>query len=240
MSRLSKRSGPPLQWIDRYGDIDSDGFVKYARHSPKGLVHQGWKDSQDSVFHADGALTDGSIALCKVRGYVYAAKRRAAELATVLRKKGRAEELRHQARALQERFEEVFWCEELSTYAMALDGTNRPCLVRTSNPGHCLFTEIPSAPHAERVARTLLSQELYSGWGIRTVAASEVRYNPMSYHNGSVWPHDNGITAYGLARYGFREAALKVSKGSSMPAYSPTCIVYLSCSAAFLGARARA
>jgi len=202
-----------LQWIDRYGDVDGDGFVEYARHSPKGLAHQGWKDSQDSVFHADGALADGPIALCEVQGYVYAAKRRAAELATVLGEKGRAEELRRQAQALQEHFEQVFWCEELSTYAVALDGTKRPCLVRTSNPGHCLFTEIASAQHAERVAHTLLSQELFSGWGIRTVAASEVRYNPMSYHNGSVWPHDNAITAYGLARYGFREAALKVLEG---------------------------
>jgi glycogen debranching enzyme len=202
-----------LQWIDRYGDVDGDGFVEYARHSPKGLVHQGWKDSKDAVFHADGAPADGPIALCEVQGYVYAAKRRAAELATVLGQTGRAEELARQAQALQERFERIFWCEELSTYALALDGRKHPCLVRTSNAGHCLFTEIASAPHAERTAHTLMSEDLFSGWGIRTVAASEVRYNPMSYHNGSVWPHDNALTAHGLGRYGLREAALKVLEG---------------------------
>jgi glycogen debranching enzyme len=202
-----------LQWIDRYGDVDGDGFVEYARRSPKGLVHQGWKDSKDAVFHADGTLADGPMALCEVQGYVYAAKRRAAELATLLGEAGRAEELTRQAQALQERFEQTFWCEELSSYALALDGQKKPCLVRTSNAGHCLFTEIASAPHAERIAHTLMSQDLFSGWGIRTVAASEVRYNPMSYHNGSVWPHDNALTAHGLSRYGQREAALKVLSG---------------------------
>jgi glycogen debranching enzyme len=116
-----------MQWIDRYGDGDGDGFVEYARHSPKGLVHQGWKDSKDSVFHADGMLADGPIALCEVQGYVYAAKRRAAELATLLGETRRAEELTRQARTLQERFEQIFWCEELSTYGLALDGRKHPC-----------------------------------------------------------------------------------------------------------------
>jgi glycogen debranching enzyme len=202
-----------LQWIDHYGDADGDGFVEYYRRSPKGLVHQGWKDSKDAVFHVDGTLADGPIALCEVQGYVYAAKRRAAELAVVLGEVGRAEELMRQAQTLQDRFERIFWCEELSTYALALDGEKRPCRVRTSNPGHCLFTEIATAPHAERMAHTLMSDDLFSGWGIRTVATSEVRYNPMSYHNGSVWPHDNALTAYGLARYGLRQAALKVLSG---------------------------
>jgi glycogen debranching enzyme len=164
-----------LQWIDRSGDVDGDGFIEYARHSPKGLVHQGWKDSKDAVFHADGTPADGPIALCEVQGYVYAAKRRAAELATLLGNTARADELKRQARILRERFEQLFWCEDLSTYALALDGAKHPCRVRTSNAGHCLFTGIASTPHAERTARTLMSEELFSGWGIRTVAASEVR-----------------------------------------------------------------
>jgi glycogen debranching enzyme len=202
-----------LHWIDRYGDADGDGFVEYYRRSPKGLVHQGWKDSKDSVFHADGTLADGPIALCEVQGYVYAAKRRAAELATLLGEMQRAKELTRQAQILQERFEQVFWCEELSTYALALDGDKRPCRVRASNAGHCLFTEIASATHAERTACTLMNQELFSGWGIRTLAASEVRYNPMSYHNGSIWPHDNALIAFGLGRYGLRQAVLKTLAG---------------------------
>jgi glycogen debranching enzyme len=202
-----------LEWIDTYGDVDGDGFVEYVRRSPKGLMHQGWKDSQDSMFHADGTLAEGHIALCEVQGYVYAAKRSAAELATVLGQRERAKELLHQAQALQEKFEQAFWCEELSTYALALDGKKRPCRVRTSNAGHCLFTGIASQEHAWRTAQTLLSEEMFSGWGIRTVAALEARYNPMSYHNGSVWPHDNALIASGLARYGFRELVLQILTG---------------------------
>jgi glycogen debranching enzyme len=202
-----------LQWIDTYGDIDDDGFVEYVRHSPKGLVHQGWKDSHDSVFHADGALAEGPIALCEVQGYVYAAKCGAAELASLLGYTARAEELRRQAQALQERFEEAFWCEELGTYALALDGHKRPCRVRSSNAGHALFTGIATPAHAQRVAETLLTDDAFSGWGIRTIAVSERRYNPMSYHNGSVWPHDNALITAGLARYGFKEAVLKVLTG---------------------------
>ncbi len=202
-----------LAWIDTYGDMDGDGFVEYLRLSPKGLAHQGWKDSKDSVFHEDGTLAEGPIALCEVQGYVYAAKRMASELASALGHRERADELSHQAQALQERFEQVFWCEELSTYVLALDGKKRPCRVRTSNAGHCLFTGIANREHARRVTLTLLGSDSFSGWGIRTVAASEVRYNPMSYHNGSVWPHDNALIAYGMARYGFKEAALKILTG---------------------------
>ncbi len=202
-----------LQWVETYGDVDGDGFVEYHRRSPRGLVHQGWKDSKDAVFHADGMLADGPIALCEVQGYVYAAQRRASELAAILGHVARAEELLRQALALQERFEQAFWCQELSTYAMALDGQKRPCRVRASNAGHCLFTEIASQRLARRTAQTLLGESTYSGWGIRTLDASEVRYNPMSYHNGSVWPHDNALIAYGLSRYGFWESVLKVLTG---------------------------
>jgi glycogen debranching enzyme len=202
-----------LQWIDQYGDVDGDGFVEYARHSPKGLVHQGWKDSKDAVFHADGMLADGPIALAEVQGYVYAAKRGAAETAAMIGDFARAQDLMRQAYALQERFAQAFWCAELATYSLALDGQKRPCRVRTSNVGHCLFSEIASAAHAERTAYTLMEDQVFSGWGIRTVAASEVRYNPMSYHNGSVWPHDNALIAYGLSRYGLREPVLKILAG---------------------------
>jgi glycogen debranching enzyme len=202
-----------LAWIDTYGDVDRDGFVEYARRSPNGLVQQGWKDSQDSVFHADGTLAEGPIALCEVQGYVYAARRAAAELAAVLGQAARAEEQLRRARLLQEKFEEAFWCEELGTYALALDGAKRPCRVRTSNAGHCLLTGIAFREHALRAARTLLARDSFSGWGVRTVAASEARYNPMSYHNGSVWPHDNALIAYGLARYGLQEGALQVLTG---------------------------
>ncbi len=202
-----------LRWIDTYGDRDGDGFVEYSRNSPQGLVNQGWKDSSDAISHADGTLAEGPIALCEVQGYVYAAKLAAAELAGALERPELADSLWQQARDLQQRFEAAFWCEDLSTYALALDGRKRPCRVRSSNAGHCLFTGIARPEHARRVANTLMSPGSFSGWGIRTLAASEVRYNPMSYHNGSVWPHDNALIAAGLARYGFTEAAMRVLGG---------------------------
>lgn len=202
-----------LDWIDRYGDRDGDGFVEYDRQSADGLLHQGWKDSDDAVFHADGSPACGPIALCEVQGSVYAARRAGARLAAVLGRTERSAELKRQAGALRERFEAAFWCEELSTYALALDGDKRPCRVRTSNAGLCLFTGIAGPERARRVARTLLGPDSFTGWGVRTVAASEARYNPMSYHNGSVWPHDNALIAQGLARYGLTEMALQIWTG---------------------------
>ncbi len=202
-----------LKWIDTHGDLDGDGFVEYFRHSPKGLVNQGWKDSADSVSHSDGTLAEGPVALCEVQAYVYAAKLAVAKLASMLGQKQMAEELKHQAQNLKEKFEWSFWCEELSTYALALDGKKRPCYVKTSNAGHCLFAKIASPIRAKRVAETLLSYDLFSGWGIRTLAASEVRYNPMSYHNGSVWPHDNALIAHGLASYDFKDLVLRILTG---------------------------
>jgi glycogen debranching enzyme len=202
-----------LLWIDSYGDRDRDGFVEYHRQSANGLLHQGWKDTADAVFHADGTLARGPIALCEVQGYVYAARRAAAALAAAFGHGRQAAELAQQAEALRQCFERAFWCEELSTYALALDGDKRPCRVRTSNAGQCLFTGIASPPHARRVARTLLSPESFSGWGVRTVATTEARYNPMAYHNGSVWPHDNGLIAQGLARYGLGDLALQIWTG---------------------------
>lgn len=202
-----------LDWIERYGDSDGDGFVEYSRRSRDGLVQQGWKDSNDSVFHADGTLADGPIALCEVQGYVYAAKRGAAQLALTLGLRDRSSALESQAATLRERFDRAYWCDEISTYALALDGEKRQCKVRTSNPGHCLYTGIASTDHAYSVAHSLLSKDFFSGWGIRTVASGEARYNPLSYHNGSIWPHDNALIAAGLAHYGFRDMAGEVLSG---------------------------
>src|SRR6266545_3570353 len=202
-----------LAWIDHYGDVDGDGFVEYTRRSKLGLIHQGWKDSHDAIFHADGTSAEGPIALCEVQAYVYAAKLAAAELAALLGDSTRARDLSKQAKTLCRRFEESFWCDELSTYALALDGKKQPCRVRTSNAGHCLFAGIATQEHARRVAATLTHETSFSGWGIRTVATSEARYNPMSYHNGSVWPHDNSLIAAGFARYDLRESTAAVLAG---------------------------
>lgn len=202
-----------LKWIEEYGDQDRDGFVEYRQRSPKGLSVQGWKDSLDSVFHSDGTRAEGPVALCEVQGYVYAARQAVALLAAALGHAELSETQTQRAEELRRKFEEAFWCEELSTYALALDGAKRPCQVRTSNPGHCLFTGIVSPDRAARVAETLLHDTSFSGWGVRTVASTESRYNPMSYHNGSVWPHDNAILAAGLSRYGLVQPLLKIVTG---------------------------
>ena len=197
-----------LEWIDKFGDCDGDGFVEYRKQSSKGLVQQGWKDSNDSVFHADGTIAEAPIALCEVQGYVYAAKQAAAALCRCAgESSATAAALEVEAEDLRARFEEQFWCEELSTYALALDRDKKTCRVRTSNPGHCLYSGIASPERARRVADTLLRPESFSGWGVRTVAEGEARYNPLSYHNGSVWPHDNSIIAAGLAKYGYKHLA---------------------------------
>jgi glycogen debranching enzyme len=202
-----------LQWIDTFGDRDHDGFVEYLRTSPNGLEQQGWKDSHDSVFHADGSMAQGPIALCEVQGYVYAARLAGGELAELFGDTVRADDLRRRAADLRLRFGRAFWCDDLGTYALALDGDKRPCRVRTSNPGHCLLTGIADPDPGTRCGRTLVSATFFTGWGIRTVAHGEARYNPMSYHNGSVWPHDNALAAAGLARYGLRAEALLVLNG---------------------------
>jgi glycogen debranching enzyme len=199
-----------LEWIHRYGDIDHDGFVEYSRRSASGLVQQGWKDSHDSVFHVDGRLADGPVALCEVQGYVYAAKLAAADLAHALGHHRLADELRDAARDLRARFEAQFWCPDIETYALALDGEKKPCIVRTSNPAHCLFTGIVAEDRSRAVMAGLENEHFYSGWGIRTVAEDELRYNPMSYHNGSVWPHDNAIAAAGAARYQNKTLAARI------------------------------
>ena len=202
-----------IGWLDGPADSDGDGFVEYERGADTGLANQGWKDSHDAVFHADGRLAEGPIALCEVQGYVYAARRLAARCARRLGQCERADTLDRQANTLAERFEAAFWCEELGTYALALDGDKKPCRVRTSNAGQVLFSGIAHPDHAEAVARDLMRPSFFSGWGIRTVAREEARYNPMSYHNGSVWPHDNALIAAGFARYGQKSAIERVFKG---------------------------
>ncbi|HEV2319301.1 MAG TPA: amylo-alpha-1,6-glucosidase [Verrucomicrobiae bacterium] len=199
-----------LEWIDKYGDSDGDGFLEYRRRASGGLSNQGWKDAEDSVFHADGTLVRPPIALCEVQGYVYEAKLKAARLAEVLGHSDRAGQLRQAAQRLKERFHEAFWCEEIGSYAIALDGNKKPCCVRASNAGQCLFTGIAHPEAAAKIKDSLMKEAFFSGWGVRTIASSEARYNPMSYHNGSIWPHDNALIACGLARYGFKEAATRV------------------------------
>jgi glycogen debranching enzyme len=213
IERLWPHVEAALDWIDRDGDVDGDGFVEYFRQSPAGLLHQGWKDSHDSVSHADGRAPDGPIALCEIQGYVYAAWRGAAALARVLEHPALAEVLDAKAEALRVQFEARFWRDDLGTYALALDGDKQPCAVIASNAGHALFAGIAAADRARRVGRTLVGPDSFSGWGIRTLATSERRYNPMSYHNGSIWPHDNALIASGFARYGLRDEALLVMEG---------------------------
>jgi glycogen debranching enzyme len=199
-----------LDWIEHHGDADGDGLVEYERHSPNGLVNQGWKDSGDAISHEDGAMPEGPIALCEVQAYTYAAWHAASRLASALGRGDRAADWRARAERTREVFERVFWLSDLDTYALALDGHKRPCRVRASNAGHCLYGGIASEERAIRVSELLASEAMYSGWGIRTLAAGAVRYNPMSYHNGSIWPHDNAMIALGLARYGFKALAVKI------------------------------
>jgi len=199
-----------LRWIDGPGDPDEDGLVEYRSASERGLSNQGWKDSHDAIFHADGRLAQGPIALAEVQGYVFAAKRAAARCARRLGHRERADQLDRAAEKLAEKFEAAFWCAELGTYAMALDGDKEPCRVRSSNAGQILFTGIARPDRAAEVASGLLESRFFSGWGIRTIAKGEARYNPMSYHNGSIWPHDNALIAYGFARYGEMRGVAKL------------------------------
>lgn len=203
-----------LDWMDTSGDVDGDGFLEYRGTSGErpraGLRNQGWKDSFDAVFHADGRLAEGPIALCEVQAYAFAAKRLASHCASRLGDDDKARKLGDEADDLARRFEDAFWCEDIGLYAIALDGQKRACRVRTSNAGQVLWTGIARADRARRVADAMMSAAFFSGWGIRTVAKGEPRYNPMSYHNGSIWPHDNSLIALGLSRYGFHEHAERV------------------------------
>jgi glycogen debranching enzyme len=213
IGRLWPNLRAALQWMTTYGDRDGDGFLEYERRSYDGLIHQGWKDADDAIFHCDGTPALGAIALCEVQGYAYAGYRAAAVLAELLGHSAEAANFAQQAERLRVQFNEVFWCEEISSYAIALDGEKRSCCVVASNAGQCLFTGIATPERAARVVETLLAEKSYSGWGIRTVSSSESRFNPMAYHNGSVWPHDNALIAYGMARYGLTQQANRVFQG---------------------------
>ena len=199
-----------LDWMEQYGDLDGDGYVEYQRRSPRGLLQQGWKDSYDSIFHADGSIAEAPIALCEVQSYVFAAKLSAARLCLALGLEDRAAKFRNEAATLQSRFNQDFWSDELGSFVLALDGQKQQCRVNASNAGHALFSGICSQDRARTVCNTLLSSLLFSGWGVRTVSAVAKRYNPMSYHNGSVWPHDNALIASGFARYGMQDASLQI------------------------------
>jgi glycogen debranching enzyme len=202
-----------LGWIDGPGDPDGDGFIEYRRATEQGLANQGWKDSHDAIFHADGRLAEGHIALAEVQGYVFAAKRVAAGCARRLGHVELVRKLETDATRLAERFEAAFWCPEIETYALALDGAKEPCQVRTSNAGQVLYAGIAGPERAATVGRGLMETRFNSGWGIRTLAKGEARYNPMSYHNGSIWPHDNSLIALGFARYGLTQSVEQVFKG---------------------------
>lgn len=202
-----------LDWIAHYGDPDGDGFVEYSSTLENGLSNQGWKDSGDAVFHDDGRLAEAPIALCEVQGYVYDAYVEAQALMEAMGEVTQAEAYRKRSADLKARFHERFWDEGKETYVLALDKNKVPCRVKNSNAGHTLYSGIASQEIASRLVRTLMSSDMYSGWGVRTIAASEARYNPMSYHNGSVWPHDVSIIAAGMSRYGFKKEASALMTG---------------------------
>jgi glycogen debranching enzyme len=213
MTRLRPAFDAALHWIDEWGDRDGDGFVEYERRSPEGLVNHGWKDSADSVVHADGSLAEGPIALVEVQGYVYEAKLRIAEVYDALGEREHAERLRTQAAALRAAFNDAFWDAEEGFLVLALDGGKAQVRSVASNAAHCLYCGIVDDEKAPQIAERLMAPDMFCGWGIRTLSSDSVAYNPMSYHNGSVWPHDNAIAAAGLKRYGFDEAAARIADG---------------------------
>jgi glycogen debranching enzyme len=200
-----------LEWIDRYGDADNDGFVEYRSRSPRGLRNQGWKDAHDSVIHTDGRIAEPPIALAEVQAYVYMAKVRMADVYGALGDFERAVRLKDQATVLRRRFHEAFWMEEEGFFAGALDGDKQQVKTIVSNPGHGLYCGIVDDRRAEAVARRLFEPDMFSGWGIRTMSKTAAGYNPMSYHNGTVWPHDNALIAAGLKRYGFLDATNRIA-----------------------------
>jgi len=204
-----------LEWIDRHGDLDGDGFQEYRTRSPQGYENMGWKDAFDAVVYPDGRQVKQPKALCELQGYVFDAWMRMAEVFDVLGEPERASGLRSKARALRAAFEAKFWCEELDFYAFALDPEKEPVRTIASNAGHCLWSGIASPDHAARVVKRFFEPDLWSGWGIRTLSARNPAYNPFSYQRGSVWPHDNGIIALGFKRYGFAADAARVARDIS-------------------------
>jgi glycogen debranching enzyme len=197
-----------MEWIDR--SMDSRGYLAYARQTSTGLLNQGWKDSHDSISHTDGGLAEPPIALCEVQAYVYAARHNLGALARRVGHAAEAETWSTEAAELRDRFEDDFWMPEEQCYALGLDRDGRQCQVVASNAGHCLFAGVAKQPHAEQLVARLMREDCFCGWGVRTLSSKERRYNPMSYHNGSVWPHDNALIAAGFARYGSGNEAARV------------------------------
>jgi glycogen debranching enzyme len=210
---LEPNAQAALRWIDEHGDRDGDGYVEYERRNKEtGLENQCWKDSWDSIRFSDGSIAKGPIATCEIQGYVYDAKIRTARLAReVWGDSELADRLEREANELKRRLNDDFWIEGRGFYALALDGEKKPVDSLTSNVGHLLWSGIVPEERAERVAEHMVGDALFSGWGVRTMAEDEGGYNPIRYHNGTVWPHDNSLIAHGLARYGFREEAAKIS-----------------------------
>ena len=202
-----------LDWLDEYGDADGDGFQEYAMDSAE-LTHQAWKDSGDGIMHPDGTLPDGPLAVAEAQGYYYDAKRRAAELAaSVVGDQDQARGFAEEAQSMQTRFDEAFWLSEESYYAVALDGHGDPVESVTTNPGHCLWSGIVPEGRAGLVVERLLGDDMFTGWGLRTLSSTHDVYNPQSYHLGSVWPHDTSLCVLGMARYGYDDAAQTVAEG---------------------------
>lgn len=202
-----------LVWIDKYGDCDGDGFVEYHQESAKGIANQGWKDSGDSIVHRNGDYAETPIALAEVQGYIYQSKTALAEIFETKGETARAKTLRVEAAVLQERFEKAFWMEEEQFYAIALDKDKQQVGTLTTNPGHVLFSQMLSSERAKRVSEVLVSKKMFSGYGIRTMGEGEAGYNPMSYHDGSVWPHDNSMVLLGMGKLGHKSEANKVITG---------------------------
>ncbi|MDE8564310.1 amylo-alpha-1,6-glucosidase [Anoxybacillus rupiensis] len=213
VDQLKENVDAALAWIDQYGDRDGDLFVEYHQESSKGIANQGWKDSGDSIVHRNGEYAKSPIALAEVQGYVYQAKKGLADIFEKLNEGERAEKLRQQAKALKDQFDEQFWMEDVEFYAIALDEQKRQVGTITSNPGHVLFADMLNQDRADAVVRMLLSPKMFSGYGIRTMGKGETGYNPMSYHDGSIWPHDNSIILLGLSKLGRRDAATLIMSG---------------------------
>jgi len=199
-----------LEWIDRCADLDDDGFVEYLRRSPRGLTNQGWKDSWDAILHRDGELAQPPIALTEAQGYVYEAKYRIASLLRAFGDTSTADRLKKEAAEMAKRFERAFWMPGRGFYALALDASKKQVQVISSNPGHLLFTRMLPQERARVVTERFMRPDMFSGWGVRTLSQEERTFNPLSYHRGSVWPHDNSIVAHGMALYEFREPALRI------------------------------
>jgi len=213
LNRYLPNAEAAMAWVDKYGDRDGDGFQEYATRSRHGYYNQGWKDAGDAIPHADGSLAPLSLALCELQGYVYDAKVRMADIYEILGEGRKSARMRASANRLYEQFNEAFWWESEGTYYLGLDGEKRPIESVASNPGHCLASGIVPPDRAGRVVRRLMADDMWSGWGIRTLSSDHVAYNPFSYHTGTVWPHDNALIAGGFRRYGHDAEAAMVARG---------------------------